>query len=75
MLPYTNILNVTVNVFFFILQDVFQLSETTSSPLSGAEGLKQMADARQEKIRKYKEQKQQEHRLKVSLITWALTNS
>ncbi|KAK3732298.1 hypothetical protein QZH41_010750, partial [Actinostola sp. cb2023] len=45
-------------------KDVFQLSESKPSPLPGAEGLKQMANSRDEKIRTYKEQKQQENRLK-----------
>lgn len=64
-------------VFFF--QDVSRYTEDSSSVEANGKSISQMANCRQEKIARYKEQKEQERRLKVvenflsHLIIWKVS--
>ena len=51
--------------FFFFLKDLSRYLENSSAPDEKGRSLQQMSNSRQEKVARYKEQKEQERKLKV----------
>lgn len=52
----------------YLAKDLSRYTETSNVPEVKEKSINQMANSRQEKIARYKEQKEQERRLKVKIV-------